>query len=80
MELKQQNKLTLKNIERQLIPVDHARFQTPTNFGPLGGDLLVKSGKKFQLALSELGIHITLEDGTEAIVPSANVRFALVKK
>lgn len=72
--------LKLKSSPRETIELDHARFQSPTNWGPLGGDLLVKSGKKFKLALSELGLHITLEDGTEAIVPSANVKFALVKK
>lgn len=76
----EKNKLVLKELPVDRVQLDHARFQTPTNFGPLGGDLLVKSGKKFQLALSELGVHITLEDGTEAIVPAANVKFALVKK
>ncbi len=72
--------LTLKEVAKQLIPIEHARLQTPTNFGPLGGDTLVKSGGKFTLHMSELGLHITLTDGVEAIVPSANVRFAVIKK
>jgi hypothetical protein len=79
MELKQ-NSLKLSKAPSERIALDHARFQTATNWGPLGGELLVKSGGKYTLEMSELGVHITLKDGAEAIVPAANVRFALVKK
>lgn len=64
-----------------MIEIEHARLQTPTNFGPLGGDTLVKSGGKFDLHICELGLLVTLKaDGTQGLIPMANVKFAVYKK
>lgn len=74
-------KLELEAAPSQRIPLDHVRLQTSTNWGPLGGDTLVKSGGKFTLSLSDIGVHVTLKDEeAEAIIPMANVKFALIKK
>lgn len=74
--------LKLEEVPNQRIKLEHVRLQSPTNWGPLGGDTLVKSGGKFTLELSELGVHITLNDAakSEALVPLANVKFAVIQK
>lgn len=65
----------------KLTAVDHARLQTPTNFGPLGGETLIKSGGKFDVHICDMGLLVTLKaDGIQAIIPMANVKFAVLKK
>lgn len=62
--------------ETSPVRVKSARFMQPTHWGPLGGDLIIKETKKFDMHYSVLGLHIKLVvDGTSVIIPAANVRF-----
>lgn len=73
--------LKLDKVPSQRIKLEHVRLQTPVMWGPIGGDTLIKSGGKFMLELSELGVHIMLKgEATEALVPLANVKFAVIQK
>ena len=73
------NNLKVDKAPSSLVPLLHARLHTPIMWGPLSSDNLV-AGKSYKLDMSELGVIMTLTDGTQAIIPMTNVRLAVIKK
>lgn len=61
--------------------ISFVRLHAPVNWGPIGAELKIDGGKRYELNLVPIGVEVLeLAGGERCIIPISNVKFIVMAK